>query len=297
MLTRYIGDWPALRPLAALARRGAPTEATVLILGEAGTGRSRLAAAIHAASRRAEGPLVEVDSATLPADLFEAELFGFRAGAFTGAQRDHAGRVARADGGTLVLDHVEELPAAAQPKLLRLLAEHRYVPLGGGEQRADVRFVAIAAEDLGERARRGSFRGDLYHRLAVVTLRLPPLRDRRRELPQLAQSLIAELAAKLGREAPELAPEASEWMRRYSWPGNLRELRNLLERELLLHPDGPLAPAPPQGGDPPRLLSETERQAIVEALAWTRGRQGEAARLLGISRKTLWDKRRRYGLP
>lgn len=297
VLARYLGDWPSLRTLCHLVRRVAPTSATVLVLGEAGTGRSRVAQAIHAASDRAGGPLLEVDAATLPPDLFEAELFGYRAGAFTGAVEDRAGRVERAGGGTLVLDHVEELPVAAQPKLLRLLAERRYAPLGGAERAADVRFVAIGAEDLGERARRGGFRDDLFHRLAVVTLRLPPLRDRRRELPDLVRSMVAELAAKLGRAAPAVTDEAVDWMVRYPWPGNLRELRNLLERELVLHADGPLDPPPRGEGAPPRPLAEVEREAIVAALAWTRGRQGEAARRLGISRKTLWEKRRRYGLP
>lgn len=297
VLSRYLGDWPSLRPLRRVVRRAAPTDATVLVLGEAGSGRSRAAQAIHAASARVDGPLLEVDAATLPPDLFEAELFGHRAGAFTGAARDRAGRVERAAGGTLVLDHVEELPVAAQPKLLRLLGERRYAPLGGAERAADVRFVAIGAEDLGERVRRGRFREDLFHRLAVVTVQLPPLRARRAELPDLVPSIVAELAAKLGRAAPPVAARALEWMARYPWPGNLRELRNLLERELVLRAGERLDPPPRGEGAPPRSLAEVEREAIVAALAWTRGRQAEAARLLGISRKTLWEKRRRHGLP
>jgi two-component system response regulator AtoC len=231
--------------------------------------------------------------------LLESELFGYRAGAFTGAERAMAGRVERAAGGTLVLDHVGELPLAAQPKLLRLVAERLYAPLGGSEQRADVRFVAIADEDLEERTRRGAFRQDLFFRLAVIVFRLPALRDRRDEIPAMVGEMLNDLGQRFGRPDLTLSDEAWLWFGRHSWPGNLRELRNTLERALIHGDDSRLAPpAPPEVSTAaPRPLREVEEEAIRRALAYTRGRQGEAARLLGISRKALWEKRKRFGIP
>jgi DNA-binding NtrC family response regulator len=283
----------ALQPLAVAA----PLAAPVLLLGEAGSGRSTVARAVHGSSGR-RGSLVEVDPATLPATLFESELFGHRAGAFTGADSPYEGRVARAAGGTLVLDHVEEIPLAAQPKLLRLLAEQRYRPLGGEERAADVRFVAIGSESLPRRVRQGLFRQDLYYRLEVLACRVPPLRERRGDLPHTIAAVLADLAGRAGRPVPELHERARAWMLDHSWPGNLRELRNVLERALVMAGEGPLDPPAPAdlGGSRPRPLAEVERDEIVKALAYTRGRQGKAAALLGISRKALWEKRRRLGL-
>jgi DNA-binding NtrC family response regulator len=297
-LERWIAGVPALHAL----RNAAPLDVPVLLLGEPGSGRSSLARSLHIASRRT-GALVELDPATVPAALFESELFGYRAGAFTGAETDLVGRVARAERGTLVLDHVEEIPLATQPKLLRLLAERRYRPLAGEERGADVRFVALGGEELPRRVRLGLFRADLYYRLEVLAFRVPPLRERRAELPALAGGLLADLAARLGRSPPPLAARSLAWMQEHAWPGNLRELRNVLERALVLA--GPLAageelaPGPPLGlaGAAPRRLVEVEREEIARALAHTRGHQGRAATLLGISRKALWEKRKRLGIP
>lgn len=278
--------------------RAARSEAPVLIAGEPGTGRSLLAQLLHRASARASGPLVEADLATIPSDLFESELFGHRTGAFTGAVVDSAGRVGRAEGGTLVLDHVEEIPLGSQSKLLRLLAEGRYTPLGGSEREADLRLVSIGSIDLPERVARGAFREDLYYRLEVLAFRLPALRERPEDLEPLVDSLLADICRRLDRPVPSVAPSALEWMRDYGWPGNIRQLRNILERALVLPSEGDLVPEPPADREaPPRRLEEVERDEIVKALRYTRGHQGEAARLLGISRKTLWEKRRRYGLP
>ncbi|HXU45996.1 MAG TPA: sigma 54-interacting transcriptional regulator [Thermoanaerobaculia bacterium] len=294
-LSRY----PALGSALAAAERAARSDAPILILGEAGTGRTTLARALHAASSRARAPLVEVDAGGIPATLFESELFGHRRGAFTGAERTVKGRVELAERGSLLLDRVEELPIAVQGKLLRLLAEHRYAPLGGGETEADVRFLATAAPDLAERAEAGRFRPDLYYRLEVLCLRLPPLRERRADLPELIAELLADLAARFGRPAPDLAERAREWMLAHPWPGNLRELRNVLERGLVAWQSGPLDPPPPTGspGARPRRLEEVEEEEIRRALAYARGRQGRAAELLGISRKSLWEKRRKFGIP
>jgi DNA-binding NtrC family response regulator len=285
------------RQLAAL-ERAAASEAPILVLGEPGTGRSTLARALHLSGPRSAGPLVEVDPGALPATLFESELFGHRAGAFTGADRAQAGRVARAEGGTLVLDHVEELPLASQPKLLRLLAERRYAPLGGADTTADVRFMAIAGEDLPARVARGAFRDDLYWRLEVLTFRLAPLRERRADVLPLAEALLADLGERFARPAT-LSERARGWLPEHDWPGNLRQLRNLLERELLRSSAHRLDPEPPRlaAEARPQSLEEAERGALLAALAWTRGHQGRAAELLGISRKGLWEKRRRLGIP
>jgi DNA-binding NtrC family response regulator len=350
------GDQPALAACLRGADRAAATDAPILILGEPGTGRSSLARALHDASRRAAGPLVEVDPGALPSGLFESELFGYRPGAFTGAVAAGEGRLARAAGGTLVLDHVEELPLASQPKLLRLLAERRYAPLGGDEVAVDARFIAIGPEDLTHRVAQAAFRADLYYRLEVVACRLPPLRERRQDLPAVIDILLADLGERFGRPGLTLAPTARAWMLEHPWPGNLRQLRNALERALILA-DGPpprthSAAAPPAVADggaildlplaagrtalagsdnvagmadlldpanpaasavpamaadgglsagaapgPPGPLVEMEKAHIRATLAHTRGHQGRAAALLGISRKALWEKRRRYGIP
>ena len=296
-LDELLATSPSLAGTLRGAARGAATEAPVLILGEPGSGRSTLARALHGASRRAAGPLVEVDVALGPPDLFESELFGHRAGAFTGATGDRAGRVQRAAGGTLVLDHVEEMPLATQAKLLRLLAEGRFAPVGGDDLAADARFMAIAVADLERRVETGAFRQDLYYRLEVLTVHLPPLRQRRADLEPLIEAMLADLGQRFERSGLELSPAAREWMAHYPWPGNLRELRNLLERAVLSQPGPRLDPPPPRGGSGrPRSLEEVERREIERALAWARGHQGKAARLLGISRKTLWQKMKRLGI-
>ena len=289
---------PTLAELFSAAERAARSDSPILILGEPGSGRSTVARAFHEASRR-PGELVEFDPGTIPSTLFESELFGYRAGAFTGAEGSVDGRISRAEGGTLVLDHVEEIPLAAQPKLLRLLAERRYAPLGGRERRADVRFIAIAAEDLTERVERGAFRQDLYYRLEVLAFRLPPLRQRLEDLPAISDHLLADLAERFARPVPSLSRRARSWMSRYPWPGNLRQVRNLLERALILADSGELDPELPDDADEPlpRSLVEVEQIEIRRALAYTRGHQGRAAELLGISRKALWQKRKRFGIP
>jgi DNA-binding NtrC family response regulator len=299
-LARLLAATPSLAPRLADLARAAASEAPILILGDAGTGRSALARALHDESPRAAGPAVEVDVAAVPATLFESELFGHRPGAFTGADRVHLGRVARAAGGTLILDHVEELPLGAQPKLLRLVAEHRCAPLGGTEADADVRFVAIGAGDLERRIESGAFRADLFWRLEVLTFRLAPLAERREDVLPLAEALLDDLAARFGRAGARLSEAARAWLPEHSWPGNLRQLRNTLERALLAADDEVVDPERPRAfgaGAPARSLVEVEIDAIRVALAASRGHQGRAAEILGISRKNLWEKRKRYGIP
>lgn len=290
---------PSLDSLVDQIERAARSEAPVLLLGSPGSGRSTLARAVHHASPRADAALVEVDIAAIPSTLFESEFFGFRAGAFTGADAPAAGRVERAEGGSLLLDHVEELPLASQPKLLRLLAERQYAPLGGGDRPADVRFIAVGADDLTERVAQGAFRADLYYRLEVLTFRLPPLAQRKPDLPALIEYCLADLGERIGRSRLRLTDRALRWMLEYSWPGNLRQVRNVLERAMIESPRATtLDPRPPRDlAGRPRSLAEVEKEQIEAALAYTRGHQGQAAELLGISRKTLWDKRKRYGIP
>jgi DNA-binding NtrC family response regulator len=300
-LLRLLQDFPALAESLRGVDRAAPTSAPVLILGEAGSGRSTLARALHGASPRAAGPLIEVDPGAIPSPLFESELFGYRSGAFTGAAQASAGRVAWAAGGTLVLDHVEELPLSSQPKLLRLVAEGRYAPLSGPEVAAEVRFVAIGPEDLPRRVARETFRPDLFYRLEVLAFRVPPLRERRADLPAILDHLLADLGERFGVHDATLSPRARAWMLEHPWPGNLRQLRNTLERGLILIESGAgtIDPPPPEGvlETRPRTLAEVEKDQIRNALAYTRGHQGQAAGLLGISRKALWEKRRRFGIP
>ena len=299
-LDRLLQDFPALAASLRGVDRAAATESPVLILGEPGSGRSTLARALHGASPRAAGPLIEVDPGAIPSTLFESEFFGYRAGAFTGAGQAAEGRVARADRGTLVLDHVEELPLPSQPKLLRLVAERRYSPLGGAETPADVRFVAIGSEDLPQRVARETFRPDLFYRLEVLAFRVPALRERRADLPAILDHFLADLGERFGVREPALSASARAWMLEHPWPGNLRQLRNTLERGLILTAAGkPVDPPPPEGllEARPRPLVEVEKEQIRNALAYTRGHQGRAAELLGISRKALWEKRRRFGIP
>lgn len=290
---------PSLRTALVGAQRAAASDATILVLGEAGSGRSTLARALHEASSRAGRPIEEVDAAAVPASLFESELFGHSAGSFTGAESAREGRVERAGSGSLLLDRVEEIPLAVQAKLLRLLSDHRYAPIGGPERAADCRFLAVGAIDLPHRVARGAFREDLYFRLEVVTFEVPPLRERAADLESLLSVLLDDLGERFGRPGLELSEGARRWMEAYRWPGNLREVRNVLERAVILTSGARLDPAPPAGAEStrPRRLAEVEAEEIRRALAFTRGHQGRAAGLLGISRKALWQKRKRLGIP
>lgn len=298
-LLSLLQAFPGLEASLRGIERAAASEAPILLLGEPGTGRTTLARTLHAASPRNRGPRIEVDPALMPPSLFESELFGHAVGAFTGADAARAGRAAEAEGGTLVLDHVEELPLGVQPKLLRFLSERRYTPLGGVERVADVRILAIGSADLHRRLEAGAFRADLFYRLEVLAFRVPPLRERASDLPAICRRLLDDLAERFGRSRLVLSPTAERWMASYSWPGNLRELRNLLERQVILSQAIEIDPKPLVAlvEEVPRSLAAVEREQILRALAYARGHQGRAAELLGISRKALWEKRRRFGIP
>jgi DNA-binding NtrC family response regulator len=290
---------PSMSPLRTQLERASRSAAPLLIVGEPGVGRTSLARALHASSRRSAGPLVEVDVGSIPVDLFESELFGHVAGSFTGADRDRTGRIGDAEGGTLLLDRVEELPIGVQPKLLRFLAERVYVPLGGRETGADVRVLAIGAHDLATRVKRGRLREDLYYRLEVIAFEIPPLRRRPQDLRAAVASMLEDLRQRYGRAELAVGETDLRWMLESPWPGNLRQVRNLLERAAVLQSDGQLRlqRAGAGGEERPASLEDVERGAIVRALAYTRGHQGRAAQLLGISRKGLWEKRKRLGIP
>ncbi len=278
--------------------RVAKSSAPVLIIGEAGTGKSRLAHAIHSESKR-EGELVVLDCGAVPRELFEAEMFGYVKGAFTGAVTSRVGKIKRSDKGSLVIDHIELLPLELQPKLLRVIGEHEFTPLGGELQKVDTRFIVTSDPEIYNMVKKGLFRKDLFFRINVFTIKLPPLRDNVGNLEKIVELVLKDTASRLSLERVPVVDKATiEWMKRYDWPGNLRELQNMLERELV-YSESDILSVPPPKGNPvkPRPLAEVEKIEILKALAYTGGHQEEAARLLGISRKTLWKKRKLYGIP
>src|SRR5262245_25035892 len=300
-------DDPAMRRVLDVAFRAAASKATVLIRGDSGTGKGVLARALHARSPRAAGPFVTVHCPSLSGELLESELFGHAKGAFTGAVRDTAGKVAGAEGGTLFLDEVGDLPPAVQPKLLRLLQEKRYERVGEVRTRAgDVRIVAATNRDLASEAAAGRFREDLLYRLNVIEVTLPPLRQRPRDILPLGEHLLRFFARQAGKRLTGFTAEAREALLRHPWPGNLRELRNAVERAVILAagPEVNLADLPSQAAAPPRpgvevggrvTLEQLEVEHIRRVLATTATLE-EAAGVLGINASTLYRKRRDHGL-
>jgi NtrC-family two-component system response regulator AlgB len=299
---------PAMRQALDVAFKAAPTEATILLRGESGTGKGVLARAIHARSSRAAAPFVTVHCPSLSAELLESELFGHARGAFTGAVQDTQGKVAAAEGGTLFLDEVGDLALPLQPKLLRLLQEKRYERLGETRTRAcDVRLLAASNRDLQAAVAAGTFREDLLYRLNVIEVVLPPLRQRRPDVLPLAEHLLGFFARQSGKALSGFTAEAREALLRYPWPGNVRELRNAIERGVILcgGAEVGLADLPAQIGAPPsagRLelggsitLEQLEAEHIRRVLA-AHVTLEEAAAALGIDPSTLFRKRKRYGL-
>ena len=301
----FIGASAPALEVKRQARRAAQADGNVLLVGETGTGKELLAHAVHAASRRAEKPFIGVNVAAVPETLLEAEFFGVAPGAYTGADRKaRDGRFKLADGGTLFLDEIGDMPASLQGKLLRALQEQEIEPLGSNRVvKVDVRVIAATSRDLKGLVTEGRFRQDLYYRLNVLPVRVPPLRERIADLEALAETLLENIASRTGMPQRELQPSALAALAAHDWPGNVRELRNVLEQAAMLTDNARLGaedfasilPGQPGGKRNatkplPQLIAELERRSIESALAATRGNKVSAAKLLGISRATLYEK-------
>jgi len=309
---RIIGNSPALESLLEQVERVAPTDSTVLIQGETGTGKELIAHAIHNISSRCGRPFIRVNCAAIPLDLLESELFGHEKGAFTGAIAQKAGRFELADKGTLFLDEVGDIPPALQPKLLRVLQEQEFERLGSTRtHKVDVRLVAATHRDLTEMVNRGEFRSDLYYRLNVFPLVLPPLRERREDVPALVNHFVDIYGRRIGREIERIPETTMTALASYQWPGNIRELQNLIERAVILSNDGVLPnPLPavgirtittsaPAAALPATTLKESERALILrtlESVGWVIGGSKGAAAKLGLKRTTLIHKMQKLGI-
>ncbi len=311
-----VGNCTAMQDVFERVRKVAASPATVLVLGESGTGKELVARAIHEQSARRDGPLVAVNCAAIPEGLLESELFGHEKGAFTGAQAAHAGLVESADGGTLFLDEIGELPPPAQARLLRMLQDGEVRRVGSTRPRkVDVRVVAATHRDLPKRVQEGTFRQDLYFRLRVVEIKLPPLRERGEDVPALAKHLLEKTCQRLNRPAATLSPEALVAISSHPWPGNVRELENAIERAIILADSPVITPgllalethdhglfevhevgeSCLDNGATSDSLEEYFRRFVLEHQ--DKLGETELARRLGISRKALWEKRQRLGIP
>lgn len=301
----FVGKSPAFRRVVDRALLLSTRDVPVLVQGETGSGKELLAALLHAGSRRKSAPLVRFNCGAISPELCESELFGHARGAFTGAGQARRGYFSQADGGTLVLDEVGELNKGLQPKLLRALQSGEIQPVGGTISRVDVRIVACTHRDLRAEVAAGRFREDLLYRLAVVELTMPPLRERREDIPLLAEVFARSAADRFGLEGVTLEPPLLAALGRRDYPGNVRELENLVTRLVALSEGGPLGvgaleespPAPrPASGSFREQVEQLERGLLGQALTAAGGNQSEAARLLGLSRATFLDKLKRYGL-
>jgi len=302
----FVARDPASLGVLELARKVAETSTTVLITGESGTGKDHLARLVHELSARRDAPYLKIDCASLPQELVESELFGHERGAFTGAVERKLGRLELAADGTIVLDEVAALAPGIQAKLLRVLEERTFERLGGTETlRIAARLIALTNANLAQAVAAGRFREDLYFRLNVLTITVPPLRDRPGDTLPLAEHLLARLAAVHGRADAALGDNARHVLAAYAWPGNVRELKNVIERALVFSKGATLEPedfpesvraADTGAGSRLRSLEDVEREAIRSTLEATRYKITKAAEILGISRKTLLDKRKKYGL-
>ena len=300
-----------MREVEQLIARVAPSEANVLLTGESGVGKEVFANALHRQSARAAGPIVKLDCGAFPANMIESELFGYVKGAFTGAVAAFPGMLAEAHGGTLFLDEITEMPIELQTRFLRVLQEREFRPLGSTKNLpVDFRLIAACNRPPAQAVQDGRLRQDLYFRLKTFEIEVPPLRERREDLPKLTDTFLRRFARQLDRPVPQLAPETLELLRAYPWPGNVRELQNAIEHALVLC-DGPvlgpqflpreiqrpdLMRAPAATGRTPLTLGGMEREALLDALRRAGGNKKRAAELLGIHRPTLYAKLKRFGI-
>jgi two-component system, NtrC family, response regulator AtoC len=307
--TALIGEAPVMQPVYDLIRQVAPTRSAVLITGETGTGKELVARAIHDLSPRATKLFVPLNCTAIPTDLLESELFGHMRGAFTGAQAERVGKFRAADEGTLFFDEIGDMDYRLQAKLLRFLEEGVIEPVGSNLRiNVDVRIISSTNRDLAAAIREGKFRQDLFYRLNVFHIHMPPLRERNEDVPALANAFLARFAQELGKGPLAVSADAAQLLREYAWPGNVRELKNLMERAAvlsttvdvtrqlvrsLLPSDGETIPA---DYDLERAVADTERKTILRALAATNDNKAAAATLLGIGERTLWTKLKKHGL-
>ncbi|MEN6465973.1 MAG: sigma-54 dependent transcriptional regulator [Syntrophaceae bacterium] len=313
-LSRIIGESDPMKRLKEMVQRIAPLETTVLVTGESGTGKELIADVLHSLSRRAAGPLVKINCASIPESLLESELCGHEKGAFTGAHAQRQGKFEQADGGTILMDEIGDMPFSLQAKLLRLVEQKQLERLGGKKSiDVDVRIIAATNQDLFQRIKEKQFREDLYYRLNVGAIQLPPLRERKDDLPLLVRHFLEKINVKIGTAVSGVSREGMELLFHHPWPGNIRELSNLLERACI-HAAGTVL-----SGDDVRVafqkstgdaghqvpntaislgqtLDEIEKNLIIEALRKCKGRQCDAAKLLGLNPKNLWKKIRKHGI-
>jgi len=308
-----IGASPALQRVFGVMEQVVSTDVTVLVYGETGTGKELVARALHFSGRRSKRPFVVLNCAALSESLIESELFGHVRGSFTGAVADRTGRIEYADRGTLFLDEVADMPASTQVKLLRVLEQGELSPIGSNKNvRVDVRVIAATHRRLDREVEKGRFRADLYYRLKVVTIELPPLRERREDIPLLTAAFAKEVGDRHGRPNLTVAPEVCDALAAYDWPGNIRELKNVVENMVITArgdvigpndipanvrstaPEAAIVPLP--AGGVPQTMEQAEIGAIRNALAVTKGNREEAARILGIGERTLYRKIKKYGL-
>jgi two-component system, NtrC family, response regulator AtoC len=296
----------AMKSVARTVRRVAPSDVSILITGESGTGKEVIADLIHTSSGRATGPLIKINCAALPRELIESELFGSVKGAFTGANTDREGLFRQAEGGTLLLDELSEMPIDTQSKLLRVLQEKEVRPVGGRTSyKTDCRIIAATNRKPEEAIRDGKLREDLFYRISAVSVHLPPLRDRREDILPMATAFLKRYAAQANRDIVGFSPEAGERLRAFDWPGNVRQLQNEVQRAVLLcegkvvdGADLSITSAPSEGGGDTSftLLEGVERNTIIQMLKETGGNKLETAKRLGIGRQTLYNKIKAYGI-
>ncbi len=312
-IPELIGQSPAIERLKEIVRKIAPYDVNVLILGESGSGKEVVARAIHNLSNRKDRPFVAINCAALPAELLESELFGYKKGAFTGAVKDKKGLIEKANGGTLFLDEIGDMPLSLQAKLLRFLETKKFIPLGATQEKeVDVRIIAATNRNLKEEIKKGNFREDLFYRIATIVVEVPPLRERKEDIPLLVEHFVKEFSRKYGKEVKRISKGFIEYLMELPFEGNVRELRNIIEREIILSENGvigagyhkndkftggkELIEIPDEGIDLKQILSNIEKSYLIKALERAGGKKKKAAELLGLTFREFRYRLSKYGI-